>query len=88
MMFIDGLSFIKVDPHWSYYILYKIIQIPLTKKITYVVVGYSTTYDFCNIHTNQCRTRISQFFIFPTYQRKGFGNELLDVHKNVIIGDI
>lgn len=79
MFFIDGLSFIEVDPYWTYYILYKKSQCPATKIFAYSIMGYATTYEFWEHGDSECRTRISQFLILPPFQSKGFGTELLDV---------
>ncbi len=79
MLFIDGLSFIQLDPYWTYYVIYKVVKNPSHPKHPfYAVAGYSTTYEFWEMHADRCRTRISQFLILPPYQRKGFGKELLD----------
>jgi histone acetyltransferase 1 len=78
MLFIDGLSFIELDPYWTYYILYKKSYISSVKEHAYSVVGYATTYEFWK-NEEECRTRISQFLILPPYQKQGFGTILLDV---------
>lgn len=77
IFFIDGLSFIKLDPYWNYYILYK--KEAVEGKLCHSVVGYATTYDSWRDAEVLCKTRISQFLIIPSYQSKGFGTQLLDV---------
>jgi histone acetyltransferase 1 len=89
LLFIDGLSFIELDPYWTYYIIYKKTQLPSTRNYSYAVAGFATTYEFWDKNAGQCRTRISQFLILPPYQRQGFGTELLDVFfTNNYIGNI
>ena len=77
IFFIDGLSFIKLDPYWNYYILYE--KKSIDHKFFYSIVGYATTYEYWNMLKNQYKARISQFLIFNPYQGKGFGTSLLDV---------
>ena len=79
MLFIDGLSFIQLDPYWTYYIIYRVAKLHGHKGHDYYSVeGYATTYEFWEAQADRCRTRISQFLILPTHQRQGFGKELLD----------
>jgi GNAT superfamily N-acetyltransferase len=82
IFFIDGLSFIKLDPYWNYYILYK--KTKVNNKLCYSVVGYATTYEFWRESDSFCKNRISQFLILPSYQSQGFGTQLLDVIHNSI----
>ncbi len=79
LFFIDGLSYIELDPFWTYYILYKRARSKEVQEDVYSVVGYATTYEFWKQSVQQCRTRISQFLILPSYQRQGFGTALLGV---------
>ena len=79
LFFIDGLSYIELDPYWTYYILYRRSRLESIKEDAYSVMGYATTYEFWKQEAKECRTRISQFFILPPNQRRGLGTELLDV---------
>ncbi len=78
MFFIDGLSFIELDQHWTYYIMYKKVRLG-GKKRAFSVVAFATVYDFWDTKPGLCRTRISQFMTLPPYQKQGFGSALLDV---------
>jgi len=85
MFFIDGLSFIQLDPYWTYYVIYKETILPKAKKPIYSVCAYSTTYEFWDDNNTNCKTRISQFLVLPPYQGKGFGKELLDSIYNDLL---
>lgn len=64
LMFIDGASIIdESDLKWQIRILYRNSSI----------VGYATCYPFL-FYPEGIRLRISQFFILPPHQRKGFGS--------------
>ena len=77
IFFIDGLSFIELDPYWNFYIMYR--KNRTAGKLNYFVVGYATTYEFRDEINDQFKARISQFLIIPLHQNKGFGTQLLDV---------
>lgn len=76
MLFINGSSFIHLDSHWIYYLLYKSIK--HNGANVYALQGYATTYEFWE-DKPRCSTRISQFLILPTYQKQGLGKDLLKV---------
>jgi len=81
MLFIDGLSFIDNDPYWNYYLLFK-----KNPGKAQTLIGYATTYE-SHQRIDKYRTRISQFFVLPIYQRKGYGQEILtaiykDLHND------
>ena len=81
-LYIDGLSFIQVDPYWSYYLLYKVTFNYETSNFIYSIAGYATVYDFWKERKGKYNSRIGQFLILPPYQTKGLGKELLDVQFN------
>ena len=66
--FINGASEIPlVYNHWNYYILFEDSK----------TVGFCSVARF-HMSLNTYRSMISQFFIFPCFQRKGYGFNLLD----------
>lgn len=77
MFFINGSSFIHLDSHWIYYLVYKIVK--CNDGRTYILQGYATTYEFWN-NKPKYITRISQFLILPIYQKQGLGKDLLSVY--------
>ncbi|CAI2367557.1 unnamed protein product [Moneuplotes crassus] len=69
---IDNASVIEDDPYWRYYCLFEV------KGDSKILAGFTTIYkSFQNL--NKFRTRISQFIIFPDYQRKGLAYKLHDM---------
>lgn len=88
MFFINGSSFIHLDPFWTYYLIYKSTKRAQIGKCIYTLSGYATTYEFWNEATQSSKTRISQFLILPTHQSKGLGKELLSVLLIIIIGNL
>ena len=69
---IDNTSVIENDPYWHYYILFDVTK------------GYKTVAGFVSIYKSyqnimKYRTRISQFIIFPDYQKQGLAYKLHDL---------
>lgn len=67
--FIDGASFIDVNPFWYYFILYEVE--------TGSIAGFTTVYQAYRSAVKY-RAKISQVFIFPTFQRQGLGSKLYE----------
>lgn len=73
VFFIDGVNKLNLlDPLWDFYILYKI-----GSKKTYIPIGYCTVRKVY-APQDKIRRRLSQFMIFPPYQRRGYGLFFLD----------
>lgn len=71
VFFIDGVNKLNLfDPLWDFYVLYKISSV--NKKKTYNPMGYCTVRKIY-APQDKIRYRISQFIIFPPYQRRGYG---------------
>ncbi|KAJ8960557.1 hypothetical protein NQ318_013845 [Aromia moschata] len=72
--FIDAANFIDLDDErWMLYYVYEEFQHPETKATYRTPVGYCSVYKFF-AYPNNIRTRISQFFILPSHQRRGIGS--------------
>jgi hypothetical protein len=68
--FVDGASFIPIDDNfWNYFSLY---------DEEGNLIGFSSVKKFYQ-DINKHRSMVSQFLILPSYQRKGYGQLLLDV---------
>lgn len=84
--FINGASEIPLEfNHWFYYLLfqfeYQEIDINGEKEMTVKnikLVGFSTVARF-HWESDCYRSMISQFFIYPEYQRSGHGQNLLSL---------
>ena len=75
--FIDGSSIIDIeDPKWSFFLC---IQEGIVK-------GFSSIYQF-NLNSEIKRMRISQLIVFPFFQKKGMGKNLLSSIYNTYISD-
>uniref|UniRef100_A0A7S1KHK4 Histone acetyltransferase n=1 Tax=Vitrella brassicaformis TaxID=1169539 RepID=A0A7S1KHK4_9ALVE len=93
--FIDGISEIDQDERWHVYVAYKRpltspggVDYPShSRKLRprassgrpgcLSLCGFATTYTFWSLPSS--RRRLSQFLIFPHYQRKGVGTDLLEM---------
>ncbi|EPY50784.1 histone acetyltransferase Hat1 [Schizosaccharomyces cryophilus OY26] len=85
LFFIEGGSFIDIfDPKWTIYLLYEI------KEEQYCLRGYCTVYHYYKwdkTRTDGERPRISQFVIFPPFQREGHGSRLYNTIVNIFLED-
>merc|ERR1712000_97478 len=76
---IDGGTFIdSEDPRWEIYLLYENVNPSDTDQKNLHIIGYCTAYRFWAFPSS-FRLRISQFLLFPPYQKKGHGRKLLQV---------
>lgn len=66
--YIEGASFINVDPYWHYFLVY------LDNKL----IAYGTTFEEYRRSPKQGVT-ISQVLVLPPYQKLGIGSELLHI---------
>lgn len=57
---------------------YEEVKHPITHELYRTPVGFCTVYKFF-AYPNKIRTRISQFFILPTHQRRGLGSKLYEI---------
>jgi histone acetyltransferase 1 len=72
---IDGGTYIDAtDPRWEVYLLYE----RASNSDAHHLIGYCTAYRFLSF-PEAFRLRISQFLLFPPYQKKGHGRKLLQV---------
>ncbi|KAJ1554694.1 histone acetyltransferase 1 [Nowakowskiella sp. JEL0078] len=85
LWFIDGVQYLNVDEPWEIIVGYEKRMRGSTP--VYSVFGYSTFYSFLYFPDKK-RARISQFLIFPPYQKKGHAgmmyNALVDILYNRI----
>lgn len=85
--FIDGANYIDLDdPKWEIFYVYEEKKHPQTKRLYVTPVGYCTVYKFFSYPQN-IRSRISQFFILPTHQKRGLGTELYKTIFKVFLDD-
>lgn len=74
--FIDAANFIDLDDkRWMIFYVYEKIHNPNLNKTSLSPVGFCTVYKFFS-YPNKIRTRISQFFIVPTHQKRKLGTRL------------
>ncbi|XP_028136374.1 histone acetyltransferase type B catalytic subunit [Diabrotica virgifera virgifera] len=74
--FIDGATFIDLDDEkWEIFYVYEEVKHPKTGEMCITPVGFCTVYKFYSYPAN-IRSRISQFFILPTHQKRGLGTAL------------
>lgn len=52
------------------------IRFRKSSQNVYSLAGYSTVYDFFH-YPDQIRRRVSQFLLFPPFQKKGLGSKFL-----------
>lgn len=72
---IDGGTYIEAkDPRWEVFLLYETERID--SHDYQHLIGYCTAYRFYAF-PDRFRLRISQFLLFPPYQKKGHGRRLL-----------
>ncbi|XP_044262234.1 histone acetyltransferase type B catalytic subunit [Tribolium madens] len=77
--FIDGANFIDLeDPRWTIFYVYE--EAP---NAHYTPIGFCTVYKFF-LYPNGTRPRISQFFVLPTYQKRGIGTKLYSAVYNYL----
>lgn len=70
--FIDAASYIDTtDKKWKIFVMYEKVN-----EDVYYPVGFATVYEYF-AYPDRRRYRISQFIIFPPYQRLGLGLEML-----------
>lgn len=87
VFFIDAASYIHLtDKNWT--ILYLYLEKYLHGKSMRLPIGFLTIYKF--VTPKITRSRISQVFIIPPYQRLGFGTKLLETAYELIngLGDV
>lgn len=66
--YIEGASFISVDPYWHYFLVY------MDNKL----IAYGTTFE--EFHKSpKAGVTISQVLVLPPYQKLGIGSELLSI---------
>lgn len=75
MWFIDAASAIDTtDNKWRVFVLYE--RIVRDKEEYFYPIGFATVYEYY-AYPDRKRYRVSQFIIYPPYQRLGLGTELL-----------
>eukprot|EP01112_Ceratiomyxa_fruticulosa_P015311 TRINITY_DN4482_c0_g1_i1.p1 TRINITY_DN4482_c0_g1~~TRINITY_DN4482_c0_g1_i1.p1 ORF type:complete len:443 (+),score=116.17 TRINITY_DN4482_c0_g1_i1:112-1440(+) len=80
IFYIETAQFIETDdPNWTVYYLYE--KRATERGAQYGLAGFCTLYSFYH-HPSSTRQRISQFIIFPPYQKKGHGASLLNIIYN------
>ena len=81
---IDGGTYIESDdPRWEVFLLYEKNK-QLGENQDYHLIGYCTAYRFYS-HPESFRLRISQFLLFPPYQKIGHGRKLLQsIYDNAL----
>ena len=95
---IDGGTFIETNDHrWELFLLYEHHSANGKGKGSKgkgmgkgrdSLLGYCSAYEFYH-HPDQFRVRISQFLLFPQYQRKGHGRNLLNaIYKHAIARNV
>ncbi|XP_057662989.1 histone acetyltransferase type B catalytic subunit [Diorhabda carinulata] len=85
--FIDGANYIDLaDPKWEIFYVYEEKKSPQTQQLYVTPVGFCTVYKFYSYPQN-IRSRISQFFILPTHQKRGIGTELYKTVFKVFLED-
>lgn len=77
--YIEKASFINVEPHWYYFLLYRAHQENPKARKEYSLIGYSTCYEPPNPGKQTYNSRVSQFLILPNFQRMGYGSKLLEM---------
>nr|CAH7717411.1 unnamed protein product [Callosobruchus chinensis] len=74
--FIDAANFIDLeDEKWMIFYVYEELEHPVTKKLCITPIGFCTIYNFF-CYPDKMRSRISQFFVLPSHQRRGIGARL------------
>nr|CAI5819490.1 unnamed protein product [Callosobruchus analis] len=74
--FIDAANFIDLeDEKWMIFYVYEELEHPVTKKLCVTPIGFCTIYNFF-CYPDKMRSRISQFFVLPSHQRRGIGAHL------------
>ncbi|KAH3757713.1 histone acetyltransferase type B catalytic subunit [Pelomyxa schiedti] len=87
LWFIDNSSFIKTEePGWRLFTIFKKTEGLKVGEYSYQIIGFSTGYMFYH-PWGKARLRVSQFMIFPPFQRSGHATQLLRAIYNVVRAD-